>query len=211
MQGLIEHGDRRTRRNLRNHGRTTTEGDEPETGTNTLVLSPLSESKAMPCLNIDSYSFGETPIVIVAYNQSSKQIVNNWQDLEGILPINIGIVTAGELTRSASLQFSTVDVKGEGITTVESEDLTGLGTAVSGYLSHWDNETVKVCFHSLTPLVQSVGFKLAFRFLHVLVGRVQNTKAIAYYHLDPTAHNAETVTSLQYLFDRSIGLDANRK
>lgn len=185
--------------------------DEPKSGTNTLVLSPLNESKYVPYLNPDSHSSGEDPAVIIAYNQSSKQVVDDWREQTGVLPTNLGIVTVGELTRSASSRSPTIGANNMNITAVGSDDLTRVGIAVSNHLSRWDNETVRIWFGSLTPLVQSVGFKLAFRFLHVLVGRVQNAKAIAYYHLDPTAHDPKTVTSLQYLFDRSIGLDANWK
>jgi len=82
-------------------------------------------------------------------------------------------------------------------------DLIGLGIAISKYLSNWEgspNQTV-VCFHSLTPLLQYGNLQRVFRFLHVLTGPLKSIDAVAHFHLDPHAHDEQTINTLSQLFD----------
>lgn len=82
-------------------------------------------------------------------------------------------------------------------------DLTDLGISVNAFLSEWagDGNRTVVCFHSVTTLLQYVDLQRAFRFFHLIAGRVREVDGLAHYHVDPSAHDDRTVNTLTTLFD----------
>lgn len=90
------------------------------------------------------------------------------------------------------------------------EDLTGIGITVSERLTEWHDplgDGSLFVFDSLTVLLQYVELKRAFRFLHVLANRVKSTDTVAHYHLDPGAHDAQTIATLSSLFDTVVSYE----
>lgn len=85
----------------------------------------------------------------------------------------------------------------------EPADLTGLGITVSERLTDWSGGSLLI-FETLTVLLEHVELKRAFRFLHVLVNRVNATGSTAHYHLDPSAHDDRTIATLTSLFDAVV-------
>ena len=47
----------------------------------------------------------------------------------------------------------------------------------------------------------------AFRFLHVVTGRVKTAGGVGHYHLDPEAHDRQTLATLKGLFDAVVNVD----
>ena len=96
------------------------------------------------------------------------------------------------------------------IETVSSpNDLTGLGIRITEFLSDWadnDNRTV-VCFDSLTALLQYVELDTAYEFLHIITGRMASTDAFAHFHMDPDAHDEQTVEIVTGLMDAVVEVD----
>jgi hypothetical protein len=88
-------------------------------------------------------------------------------------------------------------------------DLTGLAIEISQFLegNRHRSADAAICFHSLTSLLQFVDVDRAFRFLHVLVGRIEATDAVAHFHLDRTGHDTQTVGMLTTLFDAVVEPD----
>jgi hypothetical protein len=82
-------------------------------------------------------------------------------------------------------------------------DLTGIGMAISQWLDaqHEDAEDLTVCVDSLSTLHQYADHKRAFRFLHTITARLRKAGASAHFHLDPDAHDPQTVARLRQLFD----------
>lgn len=82
-------------------------------------------------------------------------------------------------------------------------DLTGLGMALHDCLSAWqgDGYDVRVCFDSLSILLQYAALERVYRFLHVLTRRLTAVDAAGHFHLDPAAHDEQTVARLAALFD----------
>ncbi len=124
-------------------------------------------------------------------------------------PDRMGIISVGDQLRSAT-QDATPDAKPTGPLSMETiadpRDLTRLGNTVSNYLSAWENNENRtvVCFDSLSSLLHHTDRERVFRFLHVFTGRLQARQASAHFHLDPTAHDRQTVESLVHLFDTVI-------
>jgi hypothetical protein len=85
--------------------------------------------------------------------------------------------------------------------TVEGpENLTGYGMAMTEVLEDYD-EPLLVRLDSLTALLQHVSVNAAFRFVHVLSGRVDRERAVLVASLDPGAHDTQTVATMTQPFD----------
>lgn len=85
-------------------------------------------------------------------------------------------------------------------------DLKHLGISISKLLREWqdDIEVMHVCFHSLTELLRLVDEERVFRFIHVLLGRIEDAGGSIHVHLDSSTHGAETVALFEKLFDATI-------
>ena len=66
------------------------------------------------------------------------------------------------------------------------------------------DEDISFCFNSITSLLQYADVQRAFRFLHVVTGRVKTVGGTGHYHLDPEAHDRQTLATLKGLFDAVI-------
>lgn len=116
--------------------------------------------------------------------------------------------------RSAVADQSTADGPGMEpsvhVRRVESDDLSELGTAISRAMNDLarvdaDAGELRVCFDSLSPLLEAYDHSVVFRFLHVLTGRVRQTQALAHFHL-PVTVDAHEVRLLAPLFDAVVEL-----
>lgn len=185
-------------------------------GTSVLVLgSPLDDADEETCHDLlapDDPS--RENVLSITFTQSPDDRLDAWRSHNGPgLPSKLGIVSVGDATRSvagtASATPRTVS-PGVSIATVpDPSNLTGLGITVSEYLSKWadnGNRTV-VCFHSLSALLQFAPMERAFRFLHVLTGRVSAAGGIAHFHMDPQAHDESVVDTLVPLFDAIVEVE----
>jgi hypothetical protein len=150
---------------------------------------------------------GTLRVLAIEYTRGPDGWLEEWNRHVGRAPAEAAVVSVGDGTRSAAA--SGVDVyEGNGtestVSVVESpDDLTGLGITVGGHLKQWagaDGPTL-VTLDSLTVLLQYVDLKRAFRFLHVMVNRVKGAGAVGHYHMDPAAHDEQTVATLASVFD----------
>jgi hypothetical protein len=84
-----------------------------------------------------------------------------------------------------------------------------LGIKLSQCLSAWEGDANRttVRFDSLTTLLQFAELKRVFRFVHVLLGRIDSANAVGYFHLDPAAHGDQTLATLRGLFDAVYELE----
>lgn len=144
-------------------------------------------------------------VLTVTLTETPDTWVDRWRARAGGRPEALGFVTVDK-TRSATATSDGALRMGNDVSArvVSSpDDLTGLGIAVDGYLSEWDGSGTRsvVWLDSLTVLLQYVELRRAFRFLHVLLGRIRKAGADAMFHLDPDAHDERTVATLRSLFD----------
>lgn len=88
----------------------------------------------------------------------------------------------------------------------DPEDLVHLGINVSRIVESWDDSvgSIAVCVHSLSPLIQQGSPRRAFRFLHVLLGRLGEADARVHVHLDAEAHDPEEIALFRQLFDVTV-------
>ena len=95
-------------------------------------------------------------------------------------------------------------------TTVESDDLRDLGTAVEETVERFEAEAgglspaeLRLCFDSLVPLVADYDERSVRRFLLALTETVERFDGMAHYHL-PAEYDSETVDSIAALFDAVV-------
>lgn len=172
-----------------------------------LLTSTLNSADGEACIDLLTTTEPDRENVLsVTFTQSAEDRLSLWRSHVPNLPDQAGIVNVDMMTRSAATDTSPSETIPRPIiveTVSDPSDLTGLGIAISKFLSSWEdspNQTV-VCFHSLTPLLHSTDLQRVFRFLHVLTRRLTSTDAVAHFHLDPHAHDAQTINTLSELFD----------
>ena len=132
--------------------------------------------------------------VAVTYNRSAAEWVDHLESAVGGSPRTLRVVDAGGEDSMPGVQAAAPD------------DLTGIEIAVTDGLPYPDGTTV-FCFDSLTALLQYVDLDRAYRFLHALVERLWGAGAYAHFHVDPGAHDPETVVTLAALFDAVVATD----
>lgn len=172
---------------------------------NVLLLAPsLGGRGKSVCLDLLTRSSPDrTNVLAVTYTESPGEFVSRWSDGVGDPPARGGIVTVGEADPSVNGASWTVrGVENPG-------DLTGIGIELSELLSSMataagDDEAVAVCFNNLTSLLQYADLQRVFRFLHVVTGRVKTIGGVGHYHIDPEAHDKQTMATLKGLFDAVI-------
>lgn len=187
----------------------------PESANILLLTSTLGSADGKACIDLLTVTEPDRENVLsITFTQSADDRLSLWQSYVPDLPAHAGIITVDVLTRSASTNDAPPAQNIPTPIAVESVsdpgDLTGLGIAISEFLSNWEgapNQTV-VCFHSLTPLLQYADLQRVFRFLHVLTGRLESAGAVAHFHLDPHAHDEQTLGTLSQLFDVVVEHDA---
>lgn len=97
---------------------------------------------------------------------------------------------------------------------VEANDLSQLGIEIheaitaSTSVGAAEPANLRLCFDSLTPLVERYDHETAFRFLHLVTGCVDRARGMGHYHL-PVGRNAETTRTFEPLFDAIVELRAH--
>ncbi|MCD2201352.1 DUF835 domain-containing protein [Halobacterium sp. KA-4] len=183
-----------------------------------LILSSPVSTGGDACINSLTVSEPtDTVALLVTYTNHDRPTnwLQAWEQNTGERLAQLNVIRVGDFTRSASPATTdgapTVN-GGIPIETVsDPHNLAELGIAISECLGRWEAESKNsspnnfvVCFDSLTELLQYVDVQEAFRFLHVLTGRLQSAGAVAHFHLDPEAHDNQTISTLRTLFDAVI-------
>jgi hypothetical protein len=203
-------------------------GEQPDLATlsgvsNALLFADAVEMES--CLSfLTQAPPSETYVLAITYSSTAREWIDQWNAYAGDALARGAIVSVGQTDeeietgtadgddapgRSRELILDQVwSVR----TVKDSADLTGIGIEMSELLSELaeaadEGDRIVVCFDSLTALLEHAELERAFRFLHVATGRVRSGGALGYYLLDPDGHDAETLTTLQNLFDAVLEHD----
>jgi KaiC/GvpD/RAD55 family RecA-like ATPase len=91
--------------------------------------------------------------------------------------------------------------------------MTGIGNEFSELLEefHADRglERNRVLFHSITALLLYSNPETVFRFLHVFTGRIRSVGGLGVFVIESTAHDDQTMGTIQQLFDGVIEVTEN--
>lgn len=153
-------------------------------------------------------------VLSFACTHSPTDRIQIWQsEMDDLLPSQATIVSVGDQSQSSSAtelpanQADTISIETVG----SAGDLTKLGITLTTQLDRWadnDNQTV-LCFHSLTTVLQYTDLETTFQFLNTMLTRLRTADVIAHFHLNPAAHDEQTVHTLGQLFDTIIEIDEN--
>ncbi|WP_302081865.1 DUF7504 family protein [Salinibaculum rarum] len=182
--------------------------DALDGASNILLLAPSLGSRGR---NAGMELLARTPpektnVLSISYTESPTEFVDRWTERVGVDPSRGGIVAVGQ-------SEARVDNSAWAVRTVENpSDLTGVGIELSELLSGMANasdedEHIAVSFHSITSLLQYADVQRAFRFLHVVTGRVKTVGGVGHYHIDPEAHDKKTLATLKGLFNAVVEVD----
>lgn len=145
----------------------------------------------------------------VSYTKPPDTQLRRWREHGHGHPANLGIVSVGESMRSTAASSGGSSFSSGPIEAVANpNDLTGLGIRVNEYLHRWEenDDQTRVCFDSLTAMLQYVEIETAYEFLHILTGRLYGTNAVAHFHMDPGAHDDQTVERIASLCDAVVDI-----
>jgi hypothetical protein len=150
-----------------------------------------------------------TRVLTVTF-QSPRRLLRTWQQQIGSGPVELGIVAVSEtLSGDPDEQIPDGTTENVSVQAVSPTDLTGLGIVLSDFLGSWstESEDVTVCFDSLTDLLQYSDTRTVFRFLRIATRRLELVDANAHFHLDPSAHDEQTVATLRSAFDAVVTVE----
>lgn len=150
----------------------------------------------------------KTRVLWVTLLNTPREVVDIWDGHCPVRPEELRVVLVGD-----GLSITdTVPDRHVGVYTVsDPADLTTLGVRVLNALSavETDDEETDLClrFDSLTPLSQYVSQQGLAQFLHALTTRLGNAGVRSHFHLDPMAHDNQTVHTLGSIFDTQVRVD----
>lgn len=175
--------------------------------TNILLVAPSMEaSTTETCVDLLTVPDpADTNVLYVTYTDAPDSVLARWTDSVETLPASVRVIPVSSVAApTASSGRVAVDPVSE------PGNLTDLGVAITDAFEAWapsDRRTV-LCFRSLTALLQYVDRRPAYRFLHTVTRHVQESGSLAHFHMEPNAHDEETVTTFTTLFDGVLDLDA---
>ncbi|WP_435153599.1 DUF7504 family protein [Haladaptatus sp. DFWS20] len=95
-------------------------------------------------------------------------------------------------------------------TVLTSRSLPRLGITISEVIDEFDRECgglesgeLRVCFDSLTPLLEEYDQESVFRFLHILTARIRHVNGMAHFHL-PAEMDSTIINTLAPVFDAVV-------
>ena len=182
-------------------------------GTNVLLLSPALEAAGQQaCADLATGNHpGGRDVLVVTFTGTPDDVVSRFRSqAPASSPAKMGIISVGDSTRSATAADGGVGNGPVAISTLSSPgDLTGLGITITEHLRNWagDGNEIAVCFDSLSTLLQYASLERAFRFLHVITGRLRSVDAIAHFHMDPGVHDDRDLNTIKTLFDAAVEFD----
>jgi len=167
---------------------------------NTLLAAPSmsgDETEVCTDLLVSDAPEGESALW-VSYRRDPAACLDQWIDRAGRPPREAAVVVVGE-GGEASVEGATVEHVSN------PSDLTGLGITIGESISAWEGAPV-VCFDSVTAMLQYVDIEIAYEFIHSITGQLYAADARAHFHIDPTAHDPQTVDALASMFDAVVFL-----
>lgn len=180
---------------------------------NTLFLSPVFHSQTDHVCRELLASGTDRPdgVILVATVTSVKRWLDRWNESTDWWPVALGVISTGEFPRSAGVHETLIPAHTNvTVTSVSSPgDFTGLGIEITELLKAWYEEgfDVTLCLDSITVLLQYAETQQVYEFLYVLSRQMASVNVRAHYHMDPSAHDDETVYMIRSLFDSIIEFD----
>jgi len=184
--------------------------ESTEMPSNVLLLAPsLSGQEQDVCHQLLHGSDADANGLLVTCLESPRDRLAAWTDHDHAETGEVAVVDVDMSARSTAAADAVTSLPANA--TIESvsteEGLVDLGEAIDRQLTRLTatGETA-VCLHSVSDLLQHGDERGVFKFLTVLTNSVARTDAVAHYHMNPDVHDAETIETLEVLFDSIVDL-----
>ena len=173
--------------------------DDLDGAASILVKAPSMNGGRDLCTTLLTDGVASPSVLFVTYTRGAGDCVDQLGEAAADARY-VGVITVGDAAASVDRE----DVETRTVST--PSDLTGLGIEIADFVDAWP-APVTVCFDSLTAMLQYVDFETAYEFLHTLTGQFDAADARAHFHVDPGAHDAQTVAALTSLVDAAVALE----
>jgi hypothetical protein len=148
----------------------------------------------------------DASVVWVTMLNSPREVLDIWDEHFPTRPARLRVILVGDgLPDTAGASAVETD------SIADPTDLVTLGVRLLETVSTWESEgaEVRLRFDSLTPLLQYVDPRSLARFIHVLTNRLAVAGVTAHFHLDPMAHDSQTVHALGSICDAQVTVDGD--
>lgn len=175
-----------------------------------LLLAPAVRDRPMnACVRaLEGIGDDIDRVVAVTVAGSARDWLSIW---DGAVPSDAMPVTCIDVDTGA--RSMTQPVSAGATTQVERvhdpTDLEAVGRRVSDVLDTADeaDEATGIVVHSLSGILQHVDESTAFKFVYTLGEVIRRVDGIVFFHLDPGAHDTETVETFRVVCDAVIDWD----
>jgi len=182
-------------------------GTQVPPGTNILVSGPPLSGKR--CLAMETLAVGarrDEGTIIVSTRDSAARIHDVLASLvDGETDVAIVDAVTQHIGRSTDIEMTSY--------ASSPRDMSEIGVKFSEFIQSFytdqQREHNRVMVDSLTTLLLYSTLQTVFRFLHVFTSRVENVDGLGVYTIESTAHDAETLSTLDQLFDGTIDVEAD--
>ncbi|MFB6205533.1 MAG: hypothetical protein ABEJ05_03260 [Haloglomus sp.] len=181
-------------------------GEDPATATpfgeaapsNLLLLGPsMADDDALVRL-LESVA-GTPALLTVSLLRPPGEQIATWENQWRTPPSEIAAI--GCTNTGASSGDPTVETSFRSTSVADPGDLTGLGIRINECVDAWADRPTVLSFDSVTTVLQYADTKQVFQFLHVLTSRLGRADVMGVFHMDPDAHDDQTVATIRSLFD----------
>lgn len=184
-------------------------GDRIADASSVLLLAPsLTANTGSVCAQLLAAD-QPSNILWIAYGGRPDRQLERWETHGETTPANAAVITISEGNDDPDPSALPFSPRVESIG--NPGDLTGLGIHITELLREWETGSAptRVCFDSITAMLQYVDFETAYEFLHVVSGRTHAMGAMTHFHLDPGAHDEQTIESVATLCDAVVEISGD--
>jgi len=178
-------------------------------GTNILVSGPPLSGKRRLAMEALAHGAnrGDGSVVITTRDSSDRVLSDFRSLLDQPDSATIGVVDC--VTKHQGRSASDTELVKYASSPL---DMTGIGIKFSEFVEEFyterDVRENRVLVDSLSTLLMYSDLQTVFRFMHVLTSRIEEADAIGIHVIESTAHDQESLNTLNQLFDGVVEIDA---
>jgi KaiC/GvpD/RAD55 family RecA-like ATPase len=178
-------------------------------GTNILVRGPPLTGKRQIAREILAHGLDERDgAIVITTRDSAERVLSQFgieQDHEE-RPIGVVDCVTEHMGRSVT---DTLTVK----YATSPVDMTSIGIGFSNFVEYFYSELGcernRVMVDSLSTLLMYTTLQTVFEFMHAITSRVDDVDALGVHVIESTAHDEQTLHTIEQLFDGTIEVDEN--
>jgi hypothetical protein len=166
---------------------------------NVLLFGPSMGGDGKAVDQLLDTAAGNPALLTVSLLRPPQERLARWEQRWETPPAEVATIGCKSTAGTTSAQQPEVPFRSTSV--ADPGELTGLGIRTGECLDAWEDRSIVVTVDSITTMLQYADTKRVFQFLHVLTSRLKRAGALAGFHMDPSAHDEQTVATVKSLFD----------